>query len=72
MRLIFTENTARTAPNTIVIIARINNMKPQFLSCMKGPELNTKIPNNPDFVRSPESNALDGAGAAVCAVGSQI
>ena len=72
VRFMLTEKTARTAPSTIVMTASSKSMKPHWESCMKIPDDSTMIPKSPDFVRSPDNNALEGAGAAVCAVGSQI
>ncbi len=72
VRFKLTENTARTAPITIVIRPSISIMLPHAASCRNSLQLTTITPNTPVFVSRQESSALDGAGATVYAPGSQI
>ena len=64
-RLMFTENTASTAPKNIVIKASINKNTPHLKSPVKICELIAITPNNPDLVNKPDNHALAGAGAFV-------
>ena len=72
VRFRLTENTARTAPSTIVIMPRIRINCPQAASCRKSLQLTIIVPNTPVFVSRQLSSALEGAGATVYAFGSQI
>ena len=56
----------------IVITPKARIILPQASSCKKISLLITKIPNTPDFVRIPDSNALAGAGATGWAFGNHI
>ena len=59
MRFRLTENTARTAPSTIVIMPRIRINCPQAASCRKSLQLTIIVPNTPVFVSRQLSSALE-------------
>ena len=72
VRLRFTENTASTAPPSIVMSASTSSMLPQARLSRKMFAETAMMPKMPDLVRMPESSADAGAGATGCALGSQM
>ena len=64
------ENTASTAPSTMVTAPGSKRTIPQTGSCRNMVTVTTRIPNTPVLVRMPDRSALAGAGAAGWALGS--
>ena len=72
VRLRLMENTASTAPPSIVIRPSTRSMLPHAVLARKMFAETTITPKMPDLVRIPESSAEAGAGATGCAFGSQM
>ena len=72
VRLKSMENSASTAPITIVATPNARMTVSHIPSCGNILQLITSTPKIPVFVRIPDKSALAGAGATGCAFGSQI
>ena len=66
------ENTASTAPSTIVTAPSARIRSPQRVSPGSTCAVSRSTPKMPAFVSTPDSSAETGAGATGCACGSQM
>ena len=72
VRLRSTENSASSAPSSIVIVASASRALPKAALPGIMREHITISPNTPLLVSMPDSSAEAGAGATGCALGSQM